>query len=148
LQVLSKIPAGLDFLKNTQMLRLRNIVVRQNKVVQICHVCLARTYLPILLVSVPFAGWFVLKRRASEESKLPPFFVAFFYSANFGNVFGISVVHSMEVPRYSTVLLIAALFAQLWAIRWLMEIALMKLQKIKSQNVHIVPESKRENYRQ
>jgi hypothetical protein len=54
----------------------------------------------------------------------------------------------MEVPRYSTVLLIAALFAQLWAIRWLMEIALMKLQKIKSQNVHIVPESKRENYRQ
>lgn len=148
LQLLSKIPAGLHFLKNTQMLRLRNIVVRQNKVVQICHVCLARTYLPILLVSVPFAGWFVLKRRASEESKLPPFFVAFFYSANFGNVFGISVVHSMEVPRYSTVLLIAALFAQLWAIRWLMEIALMKLQKIKSQNVHIVPESKRENHRQ
>jgi hypothetical protein len=50
----------------------------------------------------------------------------FYGSTSFGNVFGISVIHSMEVNRYSTVLLIAALFAQLWAIRWLIEIGLMK----------------------
>jgi hypothetical protein len=38
----------------------------------------------------------------------------------------------MEVSRYSAVQSIAALFAQLSAIRWLLEIALMKLQKIES----------------
>jgi hypothetical protein len=125
LQLLSKTPAGSAFLEHTQALRSSDIVVHQNKVVQICHVCYARTYLAILLISVPLAGWFMFKRSSSEESKWPEFFVIFFYSANFGNVFGISVVHSMEVWRYSTVLFIAALFAQLWAIRWLIEISLV-----------------------
>jgi hypothetical protein len=56
-------------------------------------------------------------------------FCYFFYSANFGNVLGISVVHTMEVWRYSTVQFIAALFAQFWALRWLLEIVLTKLSK-------------------
>ena len=124
LQLLSKLPAGSAFLEHTQALRFSDIVVHQNKGVQICHVCYARTYLAILLISVPLAVWFMFKRSGSEESKWPAFVVIFFYSANFGNVFGISVVHTMEVWRYSTVLFIAALFAQLWAIRWLIEISL------------------------
>ena len=82
-------------------------------------------------MSVPFAVWFLLKRSNSQGLKWPAFLVIFLYSANFGNVFGISVVHSMEVPRYSTVQFIGALFAQLWAIRWLIEIALMRLDNIK-----------------
>ena len=124
LQLLSKMPAGSAFLEHTQALRFSDIVVHQNKGVQICHVCCARTYLAILLISVPLAGWFMFKRSGSEESKWTAFLVIFFYSANFGNVFGISVVHTMEVWRYSTVLFIAALFAQLWAIRWLIEVSL------------------------
>jgi hypothetical protein len=132
LQLLSKIPAGSGFLEHTQGLRFSNIVVHQNKIVQICHVCFARTYLAILLVSVPLAVWFIFKRSSSEESKWPAFLVIFFYSANFGNVFGISVVHTMEVWRYSTVVFVAALFAELWAIRWLIEIASMKLCEVES----------------
>ena len=57
-----------------------------------------------------------------------------FYTANFGNVFGISVVHSMEVKRYSSVLFIAALFAHLWAIRWLVELGLPKRASLMSAN--------------
>jgi len=84
------------------------------------------------LLRIPLAGLSVLKPNGSEWSKWPAFLVVFFYSANFGNVFGISVLHTMEVSPYSAVQSIAALFAQLWAIRWLLEIALIKLQKIKS----------------
>src|SRR5262249_40506137 len=123
-QLLSKIQPGSAFVEHTQALRFSDIVVKQNKAVQICHVCCARTYLAILLISVPLAGWYIFKRSGSEDSKWPAFFVIFFYCASFGNVFAVSVVHSMEVGRYSTVLFIAALFAQLWAIRWLIELSL------------------------
>jgi hypothetical protein len=124
LQFLSKIPAGIAFLERTQTLRFSSVVVRQNKLAQIGRVCCARSYLAILLISLPLAGWFVLKRSSSGESKWPAFLVVLLYSTSFGNVFGISVIHSMEVARYSTVLFIAALFAELWAIRWLIEISL------------------------
>jgi hypothetical protein len=129
LHLLSKIPAGSAFLERTRTLRFSNIVVHQNKGIQICHVSCARTYLAILLISAPLAGWFGLKRNKSQGSNWVPFLVIFFYCANFGNVFGVSLVHSIEVARYSTVLFIAALFAQLWAIRWLIEIALQSFVK-------------------
>jgi hypothetical protein len=126
LQLLSKIPAGSAFLERTETLRFTGAVIRQNRLVRAWNIWCARSYLAILLVSIPLAGWFVLKRGNSEKSKWPAFLVLLLYSTSFGNVFGISVVHSMVVDRYSTVLFIAALFAQLWAIRWLLEIALMK----------------------
>jgi len=128
-QLLSKIPSGSAFVERTQALASRNIVVHQNKAVQLLHVCCARTYLLILLISVPLAGWFLLKQNRSEQSKWPVFFVVFFYSATFGNVLGVSVLHSMEVARYSTVLFISALFAQFWAIRWLIEMGLETFAK-------------------
>ena len=93
----------------------------------------ARSYLAIFLVSVPLAVWFVLKRNNSEQWKCPAFFVLLFYTANFGNVFGVSIVHTMEFPRYSAVLFITALFAHLWAIRWLIEIVLMKFPRSNRQ---------------
>ena len=124
LQLLSTIPAGVAYLERTQTLRFSSVVVHQTKLAQIGLICCARSYLAILLISLPLAGWFVLKRSSSGESKWPAFLVVLLYSTSFGNVFGISIIHSMEVARYSTVLFIAALFAHLWAIRWLIEIAL------------------------
>jgi hypothetical protein len=129
LVLLSKIPAGSAFLERTRILRSKNIVIHQNKAVQVCHVVCARTFLPILLVSVPLAAYSLLRRSSSENSKWAAFWVLFFYAASFGNILGVSVVHSMEVPRYSTVLFISALFAQVWAIRWLIEIGVGKYRK-------------------
>jgi hypothetical protein len=134
LQLLSNIPEGIAFFKRTQTLRFSNVVVRQTKLAQIGHVCCARSYLAILLISLPLAGWFVLKRSSPGESKWPALLVVVLYSTSFGNVFGISVIHSMEVARYSTVLFIAALLAHLWAIRWLIEIALNFRQASYSRN--------------
>src|SRR5262249_41912357 len=103
-----------------------NVVVHENRRVQMWNNWCARTYLAVLLVSLPLAVWFLVKRNGSENLTWAAFFVVYFYSANFGNVFGISIVHTMEVWRYSAVQFIAALFAQLWAVRWLIEIALIK----------------------
>jgi hypothetical protein len=131
--------AGLDFLERTNKLRFADIVIRQNKLVRAWNVLCARTYLSIFLLSVPLAGWFLFKRGGAEHSQWPPFLVIFFYFANFGNVLGLSVVHTMEVDRYSIVLLITALSAQLYAIRWLLEIALAKLYETHSQCPIVLP---------
>ena len=129
-KLLSKTPAGAAFLERTKILRSRTVVVHQNKVVRLLQLCCAKTYLAILLISVPLAGSFLLKRNGSAEAKWAPFWVLFFYSATFGNVFGVSAVHSMEVPRYSTILFPAALFGQFWAIRWLIEVGLANLREL------------------
>jgi len=134
LPLLTKTVVGSAFLERTRTLCSSEVVIHQNKLARIGHVRFARSYLAILLISVPLAGWFLLKRNNSEDLKWSSFFVIFFYSVNFGNVFSISVVHSMEVDRYSSVLFIGALFAQVWAIRWLVEIALTKLQALKRAN--------------
>ena len=124
LQLLTKTAIGSAFLERTKTLCTSEVVIRQNNLAQIGHLGFAQTYLLILAITAPFAGWFLLKRSDSVDLKWSAFFVIFFYSANFGNVFSISVFHSMEIDRYSTVLFIAALFAQLWAVRWLLELAL------------------------
>jgi hypothetical protein len=129
LTLLTETAAGSTFLERTRTLCSSEVVIPQNKLARIGHVRFAQSYLVVLLISAPLAGWFLLRRNNSEDLKWSAFFVIFFYSANFGNVFSISVVHSMEVDRYSSVLFIGALFAQLWAMRWLVEIALMKLSK-------------------
>lgn len=137
LHLLATLPAGQEFLARTKKLPFTNILIHENRRVRMWNIWCARSYLAILLLSAPLAGWLLLKRGGSERLKLPAFLVILFYSANFGNVFAISVVHTMEVWRYSAVQFIAALFAQFWAIRWLMEIALMKLEKIKSQTLSL-----------
>jgi len=120
---------GLDFLEDTNKLRFADIVIRQGKRVRAWDFWCARTYLAIFLLSVALAGWFLFRRRGAEHSQWPAFLVLFLYSANFGNVLGVSIIHTMEVDRYSMVLFITALLAQLYAIRWLLEIALAELGK-------------------
>jgi hypothetical protein len=135
LQLLRKTAVGSAFLKRTLGLCSTEDVIHQNKLAQIGHVRFARSYLSILLISIPLAAWSMFKRSDSEDSKWPAVLVVLLQSAVFGNVFSISVVHSMEVDRYSSVLFIAALFALLWAMRWLIEIALMKLREFKSRTL-------------
>ena len=119
----------MDFLEDTNKLRFADIVIRQGKRVRAWDFWCARTYLAIFLLSVALAGWFLFRRRGAEHSQWPAFLVLFLYSANFGNVLGVSIIHTMEVDRYSMVLFITALLAQLYAIRWLLEIALAELGK-------------------
>ena len=70
LELLSKIPTGTTFLERTQTLCFSNVVVHQSKLARMGHVCCARSYLAILLISLPLAGWFVLQRSSSERIKM------------------------------------------------------------------------------
>jgi len=135
LQLLRKTAVGSAFLKRTLGLCSTDVVIHQNKLAQIGHVRLARTYLLVLMISIPLAAWSMFRRSDSQESKWPAVLVVLLHFAVFGNVFSISVVHSMEVDRYSSVLFVAALFAQLWAMRWLIEIASMKLREFKPRTL-------------
>ncbi len=134
LQLLSGTAAGKAYLKRTQMLRFTDVVIRQNGLARKSYLRCSQSYLLTLMMSIPVAGWFLCKRTGEARLKWGGFLVLLFYAANFGNVLAISIVHSMEVTRYSTVLFITALFAELWAIRWLIEIAWITFRERRSQS--------------
>jgi hypothetical protein len=129
--LLPKVPAGSAFLQRTDRLRFSQIGIEENRLIRTCSHALAQSYLAILLITLPLAVWLLIRQADSGGAKWPAFLVLLFDSANFGNVFGISIIHTMEVFRYSTVQFIAALFAQLWTIRWLIEIVLNKFNERK-----------------
>jgi hypothetical protein len=113
-------PVATAFYERTDQLRFSRVVVEERRVIELSRRLLRRGYLPILLTSVLLASWVLIRRK--NRLFLPTFLVFLFYSANFGNVLGISIVHSMDVLRYSTIQFPAALFAELFAIRWLIEL--------------------------
>jgi len=53
-----------------------------------------------------------------------PLLLCFLYSANFGNVFSLSLVHTMEVSRYSTVQMFFTILGQFLAIVLILEVLL------------------------
>ena len=96
------------------------------------HSILARIYLPLLIISVGLALWAIAFQKLPAAEKWPPLLVILLFLVNFGNVLAISVVHSMEVQRYSTVQFAAALFAELWAIRYLLGFVLGRYRASRS----------------
>lgn len=78
-----------------------------------------RAYLPSLLLSFFACLWCRARRGSDDETQRGALLVIFLYAATFANVLSISVVHSMEVQRYSTVLFLPALLAELWAVFWI-----------------------------
>jgi hypothetical protein len=125
---LSKNAAGRRLRTQTEALLSQETVFNSGKRLFSLHAALARAYLPVLVVSVGLAAWMLLARKRSEGSPWPSLLVIVFFVANFGNVLAISTVHSMEVLRYSTVQFSAALFAELWALRYFLDFGLSYFQ--------------------
>jgi hypothetical protein len=125
-RLLAQFPAGVSFVERTEHLRSSDTAIDEIGMVRSCEKFCRRSYLSLLVLTLAVAGWLFLKPEHSAGGLAPVFLVLGFYAANLGNVLGISVIHSMEVGRYSAVQFIAALFAQFWAIRWLMELGLTK----------------------
>ena len=126
---LRKNAAGLRLRAQTEALQSRETVFNSGKRLFYYHTLLARGYLPVLLISFAAAlcGLLIQKRIPSDGGA--SLLVIVFFLANFGNVLAVSTVHSMEVHRYSTVQFAAALFAELWAIRYLLDSALAYWQR-------------------
>jgi hypothetical protein len=134
--LLARFPAGVSFLERTEHLRSSEAVIDGSRVVQVCQKLCGRSYLALLVFTLAVAGRSFLKHQQLPGGLVPVFLVIGFYAANLGNVLGISVIHSMEVGRYSTVQFIAALFAHFWAIRWLTELGLAKRARSSTADSH------------
>ena len=117
---LGKLPAGQRLLLGTQEITAYETYFDSGKRLCFYHSILARSYLPLLIISTGLALLAIAFQKLPAAEKWPPLLVILLFLVNFGNVLAISVVHSMEVQRYSTVQFAAALFAELWAIRYLL----------------------------
>lgn len=124
---LGAVPGGPPLLAQTEEIATQDRIFDSGKRPFFYHSILARTYLPLLAIGVGVALGFVFFGKAAAGEKWPSLLVPFFFLVNLGNVLAVSAVHSMEVLRYSTVLFATALFAQLWAIRYLLEFLLRKV---------------------
>lgn len=131
---IGKNSAGRLLRAQTEALLSHETVFNSGKRLFFFHAILARAYLPVLLLSVGLAAVVLIRKRPSR-SFWPSLLVIVFFLANFGNVIAISAVHSMEVLRYSTVQFAAALFAELWAIRYLLDLAWGYFQRQRQPSV-------------
>ena len=127
---LRRIPAGVRLLAQTEELCGHENFFNSGKRLFFYHTLLARAYLPLLLMSVGVALWILVIRKPSSPRQWPSLLVLFLFLSNFGNVLAVSAVHSMEVQRYSTIQFAAVLFAELWALRYLLEFALRGYQTL------------------
>jgi hypothetical protein len=117
---LGKLPAGQRLLSATQEITVHETYFDSGKRLFFYQTILAWSYLPLLIIGVGLALWAIAFQKLPAAGKWPPLLVIFLFLVNFGNVLAISAVHSMEVQRYSTVQFAAALFAELWALRYLL----------------------------
>src|SRR6266446_4259001 len=116
---------AVDFMKRTQVLARGAPVVEQSAYIRRPLGVLAVTYRPLLLIALALsAAVFLHEGTRRRLGWLAAFSLFFLYSANFGNVFGLSVVHTMEVPRYSTVQMFFAILAQFLTILLILEVLL------------------------
>lgn len=129
---IGKLPAGVQLAAQTDALAGHAGELRSGKALVFFHALFARAYLPVLLVSAGLAFWVLLVQKPSGRGRIPSLIVLFLFLANFGNVLAISAVHSMQVDRYSTVQFAAALFAELWAMRCLLEFGVRSYQARKA----------------
>jgi hypothetical protein len=125
---LGAVPGGRQLLARTEEIAADERILDAGKRPFFYHSILARTYLPLLLISVSLVLGGVLFGKLPADEKGRSLLVPFLFLVNLGNVLAISTVHSMEVLRYSTVLFATALFAELWAIRYLLEFVLRNCQ--------------------
>jgi hypothetical protein len=125
---IGKLPAGIQLAAQTESLASQAGELRSGKLLVFFHALFAGAYLPLLLLSAGLAFWILFVQKPSGRGRIPSLIVLFLFLANFGNALAISVVHSMQVDRYSTVQFAAALFAELWAIRYLLGFGLRSYQ--------------------
>lgn len=113
---LGKLPAGVRLAAESERYSARETYFQPGKRPVFYHAILGRSYLPLLVLGISGALFALLKGTPDKAFGL---IVIFLFLFTFGNVLGIATVHSMEVLRYSTVQLPAALLAELCAVRYL-----------------------------
>ena len=121
---LSRLPAGPRLAAGTEEFCARETFINPGKRLILFHRLLARAYLLLLVVGIGVALFVLIRRRTLPGEKLVALVVIFLFLITFGNALAISVIHSLEVLRYSTVQFSTALFAALFTVRYLLGVIL------------------------
>ncbi|MBA3881498.1 MAG: hypothetical protein H0X73_02040 [Chthoniobacterales bacterium] len=115
--VVRSVPAAQRFVIQTrELLRTAPPESREGEAIHFLNKLCGRTYLAALLLSLIACLWW---RNFTHHERTGVLLVIFLYALNLGNVLSISIVHSMEIGRYSGVQFLSALLAELWAVLWL-----------------------------
>ncbi|MBA3833037.1 MAG: hypothetical protein H0X34_14305 [Chthoniobacterales bacterium] len=98
--------------------------IRENDGIYRLNIRLAQGYCLVCLTGGLVALWLLFHRTGSPGSIAAPLLTIFLCLPNLANTFGIAVIHTMDVGRYSQVQFGAALFVELWILRWLVDLVL------------------------
>jgi len=126
---------AVEFISRTEALSQSAPVVHQPVYIRYASLVLARTYLPLLLITLLLsaAALFQAKWREHLGRLAALVLLAFLY--NMAGCFEVAVIHSLELRRYVIVQLFPAILAQFLALWFVLEFALDRSGLVASEEV-------------
>ena len=123
-------PPVVEFVRRSALLGERGAVFVQKRLLRTTLTFLARAYLPLLAATLIIAaGCF----RSQFRKRVGPLVLLalFLFGYNAAATFEVAMIHSLDMPRYSTIQFCCTVFAELLAIRVLVEsvVALKSLRR-------------------
>lgn len=120
---------GRAYLSRIDALSRSESSIRENSGIYRLNVRVAQSYCLVCLAGSLIALWLLLHRTGLPGNIAAPLLTIFLCLPNLANTFGIAVIHTMDVGRYSQVQFGAALLAELWILRWLVDLALSAMTR-------------------
>lgn len=116
-----RFPAAVQFMSRVQSLAAQAPPIEQRRALRRCLTVLARTYLPLLAIAVVVPLVLVFRRDYRRRLVGLAGLTLFVFSYNAAACLEVAVLHSLDVPRYSTVQFAFTLFAECLAFWLLLE---------------------------
>ncbi len=129
LGLVAKQEFGRAYLSRIDALSKSEIRITESRTIWRFNALLARGYRFVCLLGVIVALWLLVSWLRRPRDISAPLLVIFLCLPNLANTFGISLIHAMDVDRYSQVQFGAALFVELWILRWLLALLLARMNR-------------------
>ena len=124
---------GRAYLSRINALSKSEIRITESQRIWRFNALLAQGYRFVCLLGVIVAIWLFVRRRPRRPRDISaPLIAVFLCLPNLANTFSISLVHTMDVDRYSQVQFGAALLAELWILRCLLALSLTRMNRFTS----------------
>ena len=117
-------PPAVEFIGRTELLARSAPVIRQPAPLRMTLSLLAGMYRPLLWIAVALSAVVLFQQRYRRRLGWLAALVLFVYSYNAASCLEVAILNSLEVRRYVTVQVFFTIFAQLFALWLLCEMAL------------------------
>lgn len=120
-ETLMAYPPAVDFMRRTESLSRNAPVVLQPRPIQFLLLLLGGTYLPLLLVALGLIGAVWWRRDRRQRLGWCAVLVLFGLFYNAISCLEVAIINSLEIRRYMTVQLFPVIFAQFFAVWFVLE---------------------------